>query len=578
MTRERAPLIGIDLGTTYSLVAVFDGQAPRVLENELGEHLIPSAVAVTADDAVLVGAPALALATIAPERTARWFKRDMGTDRTYRLGTRAFSPVELSAMVLAEVKATAERALGTAVREAVVTVPAYFGELQRRATRDACELAGLEVERIVNEPTAAALAYGLNQRDQELRAVVLDLGGGTFDVTLLQLMEGVVEIQASAGDARLGGEDFSDAVARALARQAASEHGVQVREGSPAWARLREAGEIAKRQLTVRDRAPVALPALVVEGRSCDVELFITRDQALAAWRPLLERMSGPVRRVLGDAGVGPEDVDVVLLVGGATRMPCVVEFAARTFGKLPLNALPPDEAVALGAAIQAALKSGAREVDDLVVTDVAPFSLGIATAEQVGGQLVRGLFSPIIERGTVLPVSRVESFRTMADDQTRIDVEVFQGEHSLCKDNQRLGEYVVKGIPRGPAGTQSIEVRFTYDMNGILEVDTTIVATGKTVSTTIERSPGRLSRAELNRVRQELARLKFHPRDALPNITALNRAEALYVELTGPGRHLLGNALAAFRLALEGQRAEEITRTRLALTHLVSELRRPGS
>lgn len=568
------PLIGIDLGTTYSLIAVFEQDGPRVLEDSLGERLIPSAVAMAPDGTLLVGAPALALCTTRPDQTVRWFKRDMGTDKTYALGPRSFRPEELSALVLKEVKMCAEQALGCAIREAVVTVPAYFGELQRRATRDACELAGLEVERIINEPTAAALAYGLHQRDREFRAIVLDLGGGTFDVTLLEVMEGVVEIQASAGDSRLGGEDFADYLTVALAAQVKQKYDLEVPRGTLAWARLREASERAKRQLSERALANIALPALEANGSGCDVELEVSRPSAESTWTELLERLKGPVRRVLRDAGVDPAEVDEVLLVGGATRMPVVVELAAKLFGRLPLRSLPADEAVVQGAAVQAALKAGAQAVDDLVVTDVAPFSLGIATGEVVGGQTIQGVFSPIIERGTVLPASRVETFATLSDGQKQLKVDVYQGEHSLCKDNQSLGSYTVKGIPPAPAGEQTVEIRFTYDLNGILDVDTMVVATQKTASLTIEQSPGKLDKAALKRAKSEMARLKFHPRDALPNVTALNRADALHVELTGPERHNLARYIAAFRVAMERQDSGLIQETRGELLRYMASLR----
>jgi molecular chaperone HscC len=454
----------------------------------------------------------------------------------------------------------------------VVTVPAYFGELSRRATRDACELAGLRVERIINEPTAAALAYGFHHRDRELKAVVLDLGGGTFDVTVLEILEGVIEIQASAGDTRLGGEDFDDVVLEHCRSRIVREHGRGLAPGV-GLARLREAAELGKRRLSEHASTRLALSALPLAGGPRDVELVLQRAALEEAFQPLLLRMRAPIERALRDACRVPSEIDEVLLVGGATRMPCVAALASTLFGRLPLRTLPPDEAVALGAAVQAALKAGDLAVSDIVATDVAPFSLGIATGHELDGSIVEGVFSPILERGTVLPASRVERFSTMSERQTRINVEVFQGEHSHCSKNQRVGEYLLEGIPPGPAGKEAVDVRFTYDMNGVLDVDATIVSTGRTATFTIERAPGLLTRAALAEARKALARLKFHPREALPNVTALTRGDALYAELVGPARERLGAVLADFRAAIEAQQGALIAERRGVLQRLLSEL-----
>ncbi|MBK9000666.1 MAG: Hsp70 family protein [Myxococcales bacterium] len=566
--------VGIDLGTTYSLVAVVEGGVPRVLPNRIGEVLTPSAVSVTEDGTVLVGAAARARATTHPSRTAMWFKRDMGTDRTYDLGGMKLRPEELSALVLAELRRDAEAALGREVDEAVVTVPAYFGELQRRATRDACEIAGLHVERIINEPTAAALAYGLQHRDRELRAIVLDLGGGTFDVTVLEIMEGVIEIQASSGDARLGGEDFVDCLTRRLRERIAREHDLDVCDATASHARLREAAEQAKRVLSSADTARIALPELRdAKGKQRSVELSVGLSEAEESWKPVLERLELPVVRALRDASAAPGDIDEVILVGGATRMPCVVRLASKLLQRLPLRTLPVDEAVALGAAVQAALKAGNADVEDVVATDVAPFTLGTSVGERVGDTRVEGIYSPIIERGTPLPASRVKTYFVSRDGQTSCAIDVYQGEHARCEHNQLLGNYVVKGIPPDLAGKQQIAVRFTYDLNGLLEVDTTVVSTGVTNTLLIERSPGLLGPDEIARARAAFKRLKLHPRDALPNTAALGRAEAMYVELTGEERARLGECIADFRAALESQDAEMIERRREILKRRCASL-----
>ncbi|MFO0554289.1 MAG: Hsp70 family protein [Polyangiaceae bacterium] len=575
---DREPIIGIDLGTTYSLVAVLDGDAPRVLPNALGEHLTPSAISVLPSGAILVGAAARARATTHPDQTFLSFKRDMGTERTYQVAGRTFTPQELSALVLSALKKDAEVALGRSINEAVVTVPAYFGDLQRQATRDAGAIAGLAVERIINEPTAAALAYGLHQRSRNVRAVVLDLGGGTFDVTILEIIEGIVEVQASAGDIHLGGDDFDRALAEAIAERIEREHGRYFRDDAVAWARLVAAAEHAKRQLSTAKeggQVRIALPDLpVARDRKTSVELTIGLDEAEAAWHGLIERLRAPIARALRDASLAPSAIEEVLLVGGATRMACVARLAAQVFGRLPLRALPPDEAVALGAAVQAALKQGNKAVEDLVVTDVAPFSMGVAVVSGFGGQQVDGLFSAILERGTVIPTSRVRRYHANTIGQRAIKLEVYQGERSLCRDNQRLGEILIDGLPTGPERA-SVDVRFTYDLNGILEVDVSVIGTKTRKVAVLERSPGRLTKAQIAEAQKAMARLKLHPRDALPNTTALARADALHVELVGHERELLATAIATFRAALESQDDALIRDVRARLTELIVSLRR---
>lgn len=565
--------VGIDLGTTFSLVSVLQNGRPVVLPNAMGEVLTPSVVSLGDDGHYLVGSAAKARLTTHPERTAALFKRAMGTDEMFLLGDKRLRPEELSAMVLKTLREDAEAALGRKVDEAVVTVPAYFGELQRRATRDACEIAGLYVERIINEPTAAALAFGLHALDRELRAVVLDLGGGTFDVTALEIIEGVVEIQSSAGDSRLGGEDFSEALSDWAVSQLEGSEGA-VPHGLISRRRLLAACDQAKRRLSEAPLAQIVVSQLeLTNGKLIDFAIELSRQKAEEIWGTVLGRLSAPIRRALSDAKWAA-DVDEVILVGGATRMPCFINLATQIFGKLPKHDLPPDEAVALGAAIQAALKAGDEAVDDLVVTDVAPFTLGTEVVEQVGSRTVDGIFLPILDRGTVLPASRTREISPATDGQTSLTIHVYQGEHSLCSKNQKLGEYAVKGIPRGPAGKEVVELRYSYDLNGILEVESTVVSTGKKSVLVIERSPGRLSAADVKKARKAMEAFKFHPRDALPNVTALSRADALHAELRGSERDQLAHVITGFRGALEGQEPSEITAARERLIHMVESLR----
>ncbi|MBI5490004.1 MAG: Hsp70 family protein [Deltaproteobacteria bacterium] len=555
MSAEPKLIVGIDLGTTYSLVAVLQAGVPVVLPNALGERLTPSAVSVLDDGRVVVGAAARARAVLDPRNTALAFKRDMGTERLYELRGESFRPQQLSALILAALKQDAEAALGRPIEEAVVSVPAYFGELQRQATRDAAAIAGLHVERIVNEPTAAALAYGLRAADNDQRVVVFDLGGGTLDVSVLEIVSGVIEVQATAGDVRLGGEDFTDALAELAASRLDDDDRAELREHPIGWARLREACEGAKRRLSTEPAATVDLPDLPFgPGRRSRLHQSITREQAVDAWAPLLGRLRGPTERALRDASLDPGRLDHVLLVGGATRMPCIQHAVAGLFGRPPLCSLPPDEAVAMGAAVQAALKARDSAVADMVVTDVAPFTMGIESSVRMGSQFVGGVFAPILERGTVIPASRVKPFSTVADFQRTIHFKVFQGEHARCADNQQLGEYVLAKLPELPAGKVSVEVRFTYDLNGILEVDLTVGGTDRTETLVIERSPGRLTAEQVEQARQAMKRWKVHPREELPNLTALARAEALFVELIGPEREALGQSIARLRYALDRQ------------------------
>jgi len=568
------PIIGIDLGTTFSLAAVLQDGKPVVLPNALGELLTPSAVSIDDDGKVLVGAAARARAVTHPERSALSFKRDMGADRLYDLAGRKFTPQELSALVLRAIKADAERALGATIAEAVITVPAYFGDAQRQATRAAGRIAGFEVERIINEPTAAALAYGLHEREREYKAVVLDLGGGTFDVTVLEVIEGVIEVQSTAGDPRLGGDDFDQALCDRFGAQIQAQHGVDVAAMPHAAARLREAAEGVKKRLSEVDQTQLALWELKVGGKTLSVELPIARAEAEAAWQPLIERVRAIVLRALRDAGLKPGQIGEVLLVGGSTRMPCVGRLASQVFGRLPLRKLPPDLAVAMGAAVQAALKQGDAAVLDLVVTDIAPFSLGTSSMNRIGGLEVSGVFVPIIERGTVIPCSRSKSFVTSRDDQDTLTIDAWQGEHAMAAQNHKLGEYQVKNIPKGPRGREGVDIRFSYDLNGILEVETTVESTGDKSSLMIEQQPGRLTAAQIEEARAALGRLKFHPEEALPNVTALARADQLYTELSGPTRAELGHAIAHFRAALATQDDKLIAEVRERLNAMVARLR----
>ncbi|MCC7139971.1 MAG: Hsp70 family protein [Planctomycetes bacterium] len=533
------PIVGIDLGTTNSLVAVVRGREPTTLPNELGEHLTPSVVATAEDGTLLVGRAARDRLAVAPEAGRAFFKRDMGTDAAWHFGGRRWTPTECSAVVLREMRRVAEAQLGEPVERAVVTVPAYFHDPQRRATIEAAQVAGLHVERILNEPTAAALAYGLARADEDRRLLVLDLGGGTFDVTLLETFEGIVEVRASGGDGRLGGEDFTDALL-ALATERAG-----LRLSATELARLRPRAEVAKRALSEATEV-----ALELAGRTVPV----ARAEFEAATAHLLARMVPVVRRCLRDAGVGVADLDDVLLVGGATRMPCVVALAAAELARPPDRSLDPDRVVALGAAVQAARVARRDAVRDVVMTDVCPHSLGIEVSKTFGRRIEDGYFSPILDRNVTVPTSRVERFHAMEPGQDQIDVKVFQGESRRAQDNTLLGSFSVRGLraPRGAPHDGEVDIRFSYDANGVLEVEATVLHSGARFTHVIESRPGALTPEQLREAVARMAPLKVRPRDLLPNRARIERASRLFVEWTGVRRAELAETLDAFEHALE--------------------------
>jgi molecular chaperone HscC len=558
-------LIGIDLGTTNSLAAIWRDGETVLIPNALGHRLTPSAVGIGDDGEVLVGLAARERLVSHPALTAAAFKRLMGTDREIALGKRRFRPEELSALVLRSLKADAEAFLGAPVREAIVTVPAYFNEPQRRATTVAGELAGLKVRRLLSEPTAAALAHGLQDAADEEHFVVVDLGGGTFDVSVLQRFEGIVEVRAAAGDSQLGGEDFVDAVVAGFR----AAHRETLREVPAALAAvLRRQAELAKRRLTEADSAVLSV---AVDGRTLDWAL--TRETFEAACQPLLDRIRAPIERALRDARLHPDAVAKVVLAGGASRMPMFRRLIARLFRRLPVQIVDPDEVVARGAAVQAGLLARDAALGELVMTDVAPFTLGVEIAHREGGgSLLGGLFLPIIERNTVIPASRSKQVQTLGDHQTAVKVRVFQGESRLVADNIELGELSVP-VPPAPAGEESVDVRFTYDASGLLEVEATVLSTQRASRLVIEGHPGRLTQAEIDTRLAKLATLKVPPRQQAENAALLARAGRLYEERIGAQREQIGDWIAAFLGVLARQNPTEIGDARRAFTRALDAI-----
>lgn len=544
-------IIGIDLGTTHCVAACLRGDATELIPNALGEILTPSIVGIDPSGELLVGRAAGELQVVRPDRCASLFKRHMGSDWKTTIDGVSYTPEKLSSVMLAAIRADAEAHLRVPVHRAVVTVPAYFNEHQRKATIHAGQIAGLQVERILNEPTAAAIAYGLHESEEDKVIVVFDLGGGTFDVSIVDMFEGTLEVRASSGETFLGGEDFTSAMANRLlqSRGLAFEHAEF--EHPLLVSRLRLECETAKRRLSRETETSVRIPE--TNGAFGDAPETVTLSRSVfESWTEhLLGRCEVPIRRALGDASLKRTDVDEVILVGGATRMPAVSDRVTDLFGRPPRCSLNPDEVVALGAAIQGGLIARNASVDELVVTDVAPFTLGVDITRKIGGRQREGYFCPIINRNTTIPVSRVERVATTAPNQTTVNVRIFQGESRRVENNIYLGEFDVHGIPRGPAG-QEVDIRFTYDLNGVLEVEAVVVSTKKKVNHIITRHARGLSDAEVAEAVREMEALKTHPREEAANRFLIRRTERLYEELPLFARDELSLLIHGFEEALE--------------------------
>jgi molecular chaperone HscC len=559
-------IIGIDLGTTNSLVGVFRDGQPILVRNAHGDYATPSAVSLGDDGKLLVGLAARERASTHPQRTAQAFKRWMGTDQRVRLGDRNFRAEELSALVLQSLKADAEAFLGEPVTEAVITVPAYFNESQRRATRSAGELAGLKVERLLNEPTAAGLAYGLQERSEHSTFLIFDLGGGTFDVSVLEYFDGVVEVRASAGDTRLGGEDFVQVLGHHLAARCdgLDAPGREALLRGQAWWRT---AEQAKRDLSEREQATMSL---LHDGRRVDCP--ITRGEFETACAELLQRLRRPIERALYDAQIEAPALDEVVLVGGATRMPMIRQLATRLFQRLPLRTIDPDLAIAQGAAVQAGLKARDAALEDIVLTDVMPYSLGVSTVQQVGDKVLHDRFAPVIERNTPVPVSRMEHFSTVTDNQKLVRLDIRQGESPLASENLHLGFLDIEMPPAAPAGS-GVEVRFTYDANGLLEVDARELAGQRSASTLIRNTATQMTPAEVAEALEKLRALKRHPRDEEDNRYLLERAKRLYADRLGDDRALIQGWINQFETALNTQDARTVRTARHAFREALDSI-----
>lgn len=545
--------IGIDLGTTNSLIAQFHNGETRLIPNQHGHFLTPSVISVAEDGSILTGIAARERLSTAPMLTASAFKRFMGTDKTFYLGKRTFRAEELSALILKSLKEDAEAFLGEPVCDVVLTVPAYFNAIQRQATKNAAQMAGLNVLRLLNEPTAAGLAYGLQEKPDDTRFLIYDLGGGTFDVSVLDYFDGVVQVSASAGDNHLGGEDFVNVLRQCFLKKCTtltSSESDKLAQNSELWQVL----ETAKRKLGEDMQTEIRFH----DGDTVH-SAVISREEFQEAATPLMGRLRQPLERALRDAKLHPSQIDGIILVGGATRMPMIRHSIAQLFRRIPLVSVNPDEAIARGAAVQAALIARNESVEEVVLTDVMPFSLGTEAGMDIG-QYVTGRFFPIIERNMPVPVSRVETFITSHDGQKVILVDVLQGESMLAKENLKLGELSVN-VPPKPKGQVSIDVRFSYDVNGLLEVDISNRDLNLHMNQVFRQNSQNLTPEEIEASLRKLAALKIHPRDQQHNIYLLEKAKRLYEEFLGDNRHIIAAEMARFEAVLETQDAIIIQR-----------------
>ncbi|MBY0012786.1 molecular chaperone DnaK [Paenibacillus typhae] len=566
-------VIGIDLGTTNSCVAVMEGGEAVVIPNPEGARTTPSVVGFKKDGERIVGETAKRQAITNPDRTIASIKRHMGTNHKESIDGKDYSPQEISAMILQKLKSDAEAYLGQPVTQAVITVPAYFNDSQRQATKDAGKIAGLEVLRIVNEPTAAALAYGLEKAEDQT-ILVYDLGGGTFDVSILELGDGFFEVKATSGDNRLGGDDFDQVVMDFLVAEFKKEQGIDLSKDKAAVQRLKDAAEKAKKELSGVLTTTVSLPFItVVDGVPQHLEVNLTRAKFDELTAGLVERTLGPTRQALSDAGMTPADLNRIVLVGGSTRIPAVQEAIKKLTGKEPHKGVNPDEVVALGAAVQAGVLTG--DVKDVVLLDVTPLSLGIETAG--------GVFTKMIERNTTIPTSKSQVFSTFADNQPSVEIHVLQGERQMANGNKTLGRFMLNEIPPAPRGVPQIEVTFDIDANGIVNVSATDKGTNKSQKITITSSSG-LSDAEVEQMMKDAELHAEEDRKRKELVEAKNNADQLVYSTDKVIKDLGDKADASeiekanaakdkVKAALETDNLEEINAATEALTEIVQQL-----
>jgi molecular chaperone DnaK len=551
-------VIGIDLGTSNSAAAVLEGGRPAIIPSSEGASLygkaFPSYVAFTKDGQKLVGEPARRQAIANPEGTATTFKRKMGTDYTYRIFGKTYKPQELSAMLLQKIKQDSEAFLGEPVTKAVITVPAYFNDNQRQATKDAGEIAGLEVVRLVNEPTAACLAYGLDKTNKEMKVLVYDLGGGTLDVTVMEFGNGVFEVKSTSGDTQLGGTDMDNTIVAFLVDEVKKQYNLDITKDPQAMQRLREAGEKAKIELSTVLTSEINLPFLA-QGKSGPVNFTysLTRAKLESLVVPIIEKSTKPVMQALKDAKLEPNGIDKVILIGGPTRMPIVQRYLEQLLGKKAERGVDPMEAVALGAAVQAGVLTG--EVKDIVLLDVTPLSLSIET--------LGGIATSIIERNTTIPIKKSQIFTTAEDNQTQVDIHIVQGERALAKDNIELGRFQLNGIPPSPKGMPQIEVTFDIDSNGILHVNAKDKASGKAQGMDIV-APHKMAKDEIERKMGEWKQYEEADKKTRQDVETRNTAESLL--------YTAEKTLKEYKEKVPPEVSEKVTKAKDALEKALKE------
>lgn len=554
-------IVGIDLGTTNSLIAYFDDEKGAVIiPNRLGNKLTPSVVSFDDDGTVYVGETAKERRITHPLSTVEVFKRDMGSKRAWQIGGRKYTPTDLSALVLKSLKEDAQSYLGEEITEAVISVPAYFNEQQRKATKLAGVMAGFKVERIISEPTAAAIAYGLNNSEDDSKFMVFDLGGGTFDISLLEYEDGIMEVHCVAGDNFLGGEDFTRVIYRSFLEENDLDE-----ELLSANTRNHIFKQAEKCKLSLSDKTEAKMLCKINDELA---EMTITRDEFEECCEGLIERLKKPIARSLRDAKLSIEDFDHIIMVGGSTRLPIVRKFVARTFKKFPDCSINPDEAVALGACMQAAMKERNKHIEDLILTDVCPYSLGTNVINRNGPV---GLFSPIIQRNTTVPASRTRQYYTTRDYQSSVIIGIYQGENRTVDKNLLIGEMEVE-VPPNPAGQESVSVTFTYDINSLLEVIVKVDSTGNTKKMIIMNEECGITEEEALKRFEELNYLKIPPREQEENKLILFRAEELYEELMGRERDYIGDCIGRFESVLSDGEPEEIDEARNALKNIIDK------
>lgn len=552
-------LVGIDLGTTNSLIAHFTEEGPKLIPNSAGKFLTPSAVGLSEDGNVIVGQAAKYRLVSHPQDTVARFKRSMGAAKTYRLGKKSFKAEDLSALILRSLKEDAERHLGETVDRAIISVPAYFNDVQRKATYAAGKMAGLKVERLINEPTAAALAYGLKTEEDENTFLVFDLGGGTFDVSILEIFDGIMEVRSSAGDAFLGGEDFTNAIEADFLEQL----GDNANSLDPSKrAVLRDLANKTKERLTIETDISARF-----QLKKDEVTLKMSRERFEEITSTLVTRLRRPLQRAITDAGMRTSDIDRVILVGGATRMPVIRKMVTKLLKLFPEHSLDPDEVIALGTGVQAGLVARHAALEDVVMTDVCPFTLGTDISHEVSkGQYETGHFQPLIERNTVIPASRVVRNYTMRPGQEEVEIAIYQGESPRVIDNVKLGEIKVS-VPKNKKENEAMDIRFTYDVSGVLEVLVTIVSTEKIQRLILEGNPGSISQADIAKRFKELEKIKIHPRDKSENAEIIARLKAAYENHLGETRQLMEYWLTEFEKVLAKQNETDIAEARDTLT-----------